>query len=127
MARFRSESVRLQYEEERRINASNPTCVICDREALQSFTYWKIITNEFPYDLIASTHHMLVPMRHVTEVELSDSEKEELVSIKHGLLDPQYDFIIETVSKKKSIPEHFHLHLVVVNPLLESSESNPNT
>ena len=86
-------------------------CIICEREPLECYKYWKVIENHFPYDRIASLHNMLVPMRHVTEEELTKEEYQEL-QIKKNHTD-QYHYIIEAANHSKSIPQHFHLHLIV--------------
>src|SRR3989344_1004131 len=88
-------------------------CPLCLKTPEQTFTHWKIVTNDFPYDKIAKTHHMITPLRHVSEQELSDDEKKELQDIKGGYLNTHYEYIIEPTHKKKSIPAHFHLHLIV--------------
>ena len=78
------------------------------------FTLWKIIPNDFPYDRIAKKHHMIVPLRHVQEKDLSTEERAELQEIKgRGFDDDTYEYIIEAAQKIKSVPGHFHLHLVV--------------
>lgn len=87
-------------------------CVLCEREARKEFTWWKIIVNKFPYDRIASVHDMLVPKRHATEDELTEDEKCELREIKRTEIH-DYQFIIEPTPHVKSIPTHFHLHLIV--------------
>ena len=71
------------------------------------------MANSFPYDLIASTHHMIVPLRHVVEAELSAEELREFAVIKREVVDVGYDNIIEATTKNKSLPAHFHLHLIV--------------
>ena len=88
-------------------------CKLCEDKSLKEFTHWRIITNLFPFDLIAKTHHMIIPKRHITYNELTEVEKQELELIKTTLLGEEYEFMIENLSKMKSIPEHFHLHLVV--------------
>ena len=57
-------------------------CRLCAPTPLKTFTYWKIIKNNFPYDRIARVHDMLVPIRHTREQELSDAELDELSQIK---------------------------------------------
>lgn len=89
-------------------------CVLCERESIREFGHWRIIENIFPYDKIAKTHHMAIPKRHVKEHELSDGELEELRVIKETCFHTDYDFMIEATYKAKSIPAHFHLHLIVV-------------
>ncbi len=90
-------------------------CVLCGSSIIESFEHWRIIPNRFPYDLIAKEHHMLIPNRHVVEHELTDDERRELLMLKHEGLE-KYDYFIEANDGKKSIPEHFHLHLIVGRP-----------
>lgn len=90
-------------------------CNLCKNkkgELLKNFKYWKILKNIFPYDLIAETHHMLMPKRHVAEKALTKKEKQELFLLKHGYVEINYEFMLEGTHKKKSIPGHFHIHLL---------------
>lgn len=113
---FRSEDVQKQYETWRTEVKAKNVCPICERPAIQAFTYWKIIDNHFPYDLIAKTHHMIVPLRHIREQSLTAEEMAEYWKIKAGPLQ-EYDLIAEATYKRKSIPEHFHMHLLVTKPM----------
>lgn len=88
------------------------SCALCTKSAKQTFSHWKIIPNDFPYDLIAEAHDMIVPIRHVTEQEITPEEWREYQEIKTGVLQ-DYDYLIEATSKTKSIPAHFHIHLIV--------------
>jgi len=92
-------------------------CPLCSNEPLKTFKYWKVIVNDFPYDKVAQRHHMLVPLRHVAEGELTEDEKHELFDLKPTYLNDEYQFIIEATHKTKSIPSHFHLHLIVAKEL----------
>lgn len=56
---------------------------------------------------------MVVPKRHVIEIGLSSDELHELQQLKMSYINQTYEFIIEPTAKLKTIPEHFHLHLVV--------------
>lgn len=110
---FRTKVGNAQYDAYRRDNpAFRDTCVLCDKTPLRDFTWWKIIENAFPYDRIASLHHMLIPKRHTTENGLTPEERNELQHIKDTGLDT-YQFLIEPTHAFKSIPNHFHLHLIV--------------
>jgi diadenosine tetraphosphate (Ap4A) HIT family hydrolase len=88
-------------------------CRICEGAAMEEFQYWKVIKNNFPYDKIATTHNMIAPKRHADEHGLSAEEWNELTKIKNGYLHKEYDYLIEATHRKKSIPTHFHLHLIV--------------
>jgi diadenosine tetraphosphate (Ap4A) HIT family hydrolase len=88
-------------------------CPLCGKEPIETFQFWKVIENSFPYDLIAKVHHMLIPKRHASEHELSPEELEELAMIRQSFVHPNYEWIIEATHQSKSIPSHFHIHLLV--------------
>ena len=96
-----------------KVGDSVRTCALCAKKSKKEFTSWRIVKNNFPYDLIAQDHDMLIPRRHVTEDTLTSEEKNELLIIKRDILVADYDWLIEPTSKHKSIPDHFHLHLIV--------------
>lgn len=113
MAEFRTQKNENKYIKELKNKRSE--CPICDRVGLKTFKYWKIIKNDFPYDRIAKKHDMLVPIRHVIENDLNQKELDELRKIKNSFIkDSNYDYIIESNYKMKSLPTHFHLHLIVL-------------
>ncbi|MBI2123885.1 MAG: hypothetical protein HYU04_01445 [Candidatus Wildermuthbacteria bacterium] len=88
-------------------------CKLCEAPSVKDFTHWRIIRNDFPYDLIAKAHDMIVPRRHVMEHDLSSQEKKEYDEIKTDHINATYTHIIEPTLGLKSIPGHFHLHLIV--------------
>ncbi len=88
-------------------------CPLCSGEPLKTFTHWKVMQNAFPYDGIARVHDMLVPLRHSTEGELTEEELKELFDIKQGHLNEHYEYVMEATNKTKSVPTHFHLHLII--------------
>lgn len=102
-----------KYKDYLKNHPSDGSCPLCSKEAIRTFKHWKITDNAFPYDLIASKHRMVVPNRHVPEEELSGDELNELAKIKREFIDSDFDYIIEATTKNKSVPEHFHLHLIV--------------
>lgn len=110
---LRSDEMMMRYEEHRRTGALEHSCPLCDADAIQKFAHWKIIPNRFPYDLIAETHHMIVPLRHTAELELTEEEVEEFRKIKYEELQ-EYDILIEATKHTKSIPAHYHLHLITL-------------
>ena len=92
-------------------------CALCNRKAIKAFKHWKIIKNDFPYDKIAKEHHMIVPLRHITEDSLSEKELSELQKIKKGfIVKNNYHYIMEGTKHAQTQPEHFHLHLIKLKP-----------
>lgn len=95
----------------------NCPCPLCSREAIQDFKNWKIIHSDFPYDRVSKINHMLVSKRHVTEENLNPEEWDEFHDIKSSYVNNNYDYILETVKKRKSLPDHFHIHLIVIDEI----------
>jgi hypothetical protein len=114
MATLRSPETKIKYKEWINAKAPSDACPLCEREPLETFKFWKLIDNKFPYDRVAKTHHTLVTLRHVPETELSDEEKDELIEIKRGYANERYDYVLEATPKALSIPEHFHVHFMVI-------------
>lgn len=113
MPSLRTPEGKKRYQEYMQNTPTSDTCVLCDKPTIREFEYWKITGNAFPYDLIAQSHDMIMPIRHTTEIELTNAEKEEFLKIKLDILEEVYDYIIEATLKNKSIPGHFHQHLIV--------------
>ncbi|MFZ6014964.1 MAG: hypothetical protein ACOYUZ_01240 [Patescibacteria group bacterium] len=85
-------------------------CFLCKAEPIKEFTYWKIVENEYPYDKVLSAHHMVTLKRHVNEEGMTAAEIAEFTIIKK-LMHMEHDMIFENAHKKKSIPDHHHLHM----------------
>lgn len=93
-------------------------CPLCRLAPIRTFTHWKIVENEYPYDLVVELHHMLVPLRHVTDGELTDEELREFAELKHDVvLHDTYQYFMEAARPTQSVPAHFHVHLVVMKDL----------
>lgn len=115
-SKLRTEELENTYREYRKTDTFTNGCVLCKEEPLKLFKHWKVIVNKFPYDRIAGTHHMVVPIQHCTEVDLNQEQRNELIEIKNHELNDEYDFFMEPTHKGRSIPGHFHIHLVVIKP-----------
>ncbi|HVZ76187.1 MAG TPA: hypothetical protein VG934_02890 [Candidatus Paceibacterota bacterium] len=103
-----------KYKDYREQGGLDHGCPLCEAEPLKKYTYWKITDNKFPFDRIAQRHEMLLPLRHTNELGLTEEEKSELLAIKHSDdIQGSYQFMIEATEKQKSIPGHFHIHLLV--------------
>ena len=111
MATLRSPETQKRYDEWKVAHSRNGRCVLCDREPVTPFTYWKIIHNDFPYDSVTQKHDMLVTLRHVVGTELNNEEKEEFEQIKKTYLGKHYESVLESLQSVMTIPSHFHLHL----------------
>lgn len=83
---------------------------------VKEFTHWAIMENEFPYDAIATTSHMLTTKRVApfNWNSLTAEEKEEFEIIKNGYAKENYDVLWENLPRGITIPIHFHLHLLVL-------------
>jgi hypothetical protein len=114
MPRLRTKKSEKKYHDLVKAGLLKHGCRLCQVSSLKEFTYWRIIRNDFPYDLIAKVHDMIVPKRHAKESELKEIEKKEYAKIKTTYLEAKYEFIVEPMMKLKSIPAHFHLHLIIV-------------
>lgn len=112
MTYYRSKAVDEAYLAEQKQPNWNDGCKLCEAVSLFESTFWRVIPNKFPYDLIAADHTMIIPKRHVTEDELTAEELEELKTLKTTYINDHYMFIVEATLKRKSIPKHFHLHLI---------------
>lgn len=113
MASLRSAEMKKKFAEYRENSKGDIECQLCIKPSLNDFTHWRIVENSFPYDLIAKEHQMIVPRRHVPESGLIKEELDEFMKIKEEFINSHFDYIIEATPKNKSIPEHFHLHLIV--------------
>ena len=92
-------------------------CNLCDKaakETIKNFQYWRIVKNIFPWDRIVKVHHMIIPKRHIMYEKLNAGEKRELAALRVGYINKNYGVMAEATHRKKSIPDHFHLHLIVL-------------
>ena len=110
---WRSEETHNLYAADRALNVSSDKCPLCTAESVKEYIHWRIIPNKYPYDATTSTHRMIVPKEHVVETGVSLEALQELKSLKMTDLNDEYAFIMEVLPKNKSIPGHFHLHLLV--------------
>src|SRR3989344_7686558 len=106
MATLRTKEKEEEYQQYVREGNLANGCKLCDKQGFRTFNHWKIVANDFPYDRIAKTHDMIVSIRHVGEDGLSREELEEFKKIKEEHIFATYEYIVEPVHKKKSIPGH---------------------
>ena len=90
---------------------------MAEAPSLQDFTFWRVIDNTYPHDIIATTHHMLVPKRKFAEEDdMTESEAEELSIIKSQLA-YKYDSIQMNFPRNRTIPDWLHYHLYIYREL----------
>ncbi len=84
------------------------------KEAIKSFKHWFLVENDFPYDAIAKTHHILFPKRKVpfNWECLNKKELEEFAKIKKGYLSETYEVLWENLPKGRSVKSILHIHLL---------------
>lgn len=89
-------------------------CRLCKISSIKEFKHWRIVSNKFPWNRIAKIQHMIIPKRHIIYEKLNNIEKKEFEIIKKTYIEKKYELIAEATNKKKSIPEHFHIHLIIL-------------
>lgn len=117
---FRTKEMCSRYDECKKSEEFKSGCVLCKKVPIQEFQYWRIVLNDFPYDRIAKVHNMILPIRHIAGDGLNTEEIAELFEIKKKYLQ-EYDYIIETSKQRRSIPDHFHLHLIMSKSSLDEA------
>ena len=61
---FRSQELTDKYTARHKSPAFTAFCPLCEAAVIELFSYWKVITNNYPHDLITKIYHMLVPTPH---------------------------------------------------------------
>jgi diadenosine tetraphosphate (Ap4A) HIT family hydrolase len=97
--------------------ADKTVCHLCEASSVTEFEHWRVIKNKFPYDMVAVQHDMIVPKVHKKEEDLTAAELQELRELKTTYINDNFQMIMESVPRNKSIPEHFHLHLLAIKTI----------
>lgn len=110
---LRSEEVQEAYMKERSVHGKFTPDFFQEKDG-KEYIYWRLIENDFPYDLIAEKHFLLSPRRNfANDWEMSDEERQELFDIKKQIAETlEFDSIYENVPHNRTLPGHYHLHLV---------------
>lgn len=118
---LRTRETQEHYEKVMRERASSPqaACPLCFVESVREFTFWRIVPNAFPYDRIARVHHMAVPKRHAQWADLTADELDEFDRLRKNELDGAYTYFVEASTSFKSIPAHFHMHLITLKTFVD--------
>lgn len=115
---WRSPELKEKYHEAMKNRHDGSPCPLCQLKSVREFKFWRITVDEYPYDMIASKHDMLLPKRHVVSNQLTQEETTELNEIiEGGELDKDYDVIQKSLNSVSSIPSHTHYHLMKIKDI----------
>jgi len=117
MTGLRTHKLHKKYKKYQRASFRPGQCVLCDKvgaKTLKNFRHWRIVRNLFPWNRVAKIQHLIIPKRHAMYPRLNNQERKELEKIKLDYLNNQYDVLAEATPRIQSVPEHFHLHLIVL-------------
>lgn len=118
MGYWRTPETAALYAVAREKHLANPVD-IRENTLVQAFEHWVLVVNNFPYDAVLTTHHMLIPTRDgvPTRDDLSTTELEELAIILREHIEPRYDIVFENMPVARTILTQFHLHVGIVRNL----------
>lgn len=109
---LRTPETEQKYQDMKDSGIMNKVCRLCEEDIKMNFMHWRLVPNRFPYDRAFEPHDMLIPIRHTAT--LNEEEKAEFELIKESYIDRHYHYIMEATHPTKSIPQHYHLHLVEI-------------
>lgn len=118
-SKVRTDATMHRYHDVMKAREGSDVCVLCAVPSLVEYEYWRIVDNEYPYDRIASTHHLLMPKRCCDDNDLTVAEHAELIALRDTVLNDQYDCMVVNMPKYTSVKQHFHYHLIVLKEELE--------
>ncbi len=106
--RLRSDATHTKY-----CNSPKTVDFLGTAPAIAEWTYWKLIENQFPYDVIAEKHDLVVPKRKFAKkTEMNYDEIEEFAEKVRPYLVEHYDMEIRNYPKAQSVPDHYHIHVL---------------
>lgn len=108
---LRTAATEQKYQDAKENRTTTPLELVT---SLQMFNHWRIVNNDFPYNVGYKRCHMLVLKRAGAGSwhDLRPEEIAELNELKRTHLYDEYDQIIENCPSRRSVPHLFHLHLV---------------
>lgn len=109
------ESETIYAEVRSKWNGDDP-CRMCKIPPTREIGSFVITPNEFPYDAVCSLNDMLALKECAPSLTIE--QVVELEGIKQVLgAEGFYDLILENMPRKKTIPGHWHIHLMRLRPL----------
>lgn len=80
-------------------------------KSLNEWEHWRLVRNEYPYDMVFDKHDLLILNRKVESIfDLTKAERDELELIVNGR-QSIYDGILYPFRHTMTYPDTLHLHL----------------
>lgn len=113
MSDLRSKNNSIKYKELLKNLGDDVKDELVKKDSIKEWEHWRLVENDYPYDLIASKHTMIIPKRVFGSlIEANCLELAEIAEIKIELAN-QYNLYIEsTPGTQRSIKAHYHLHCI---------------
>lgn len=116
---MRKTNLRTPEMHEKYINATKDPDFYENTPSVEDFVHWRIIENSYPYDAIATVHHMLVPRRVFQHPkEMTVEEMLEFSMLENFTLVDTYDFISRNFPANQSAPQRLHYHLLALKEVV---------
>lgn len=113
---LRTKDLQKSYDEHLKLHTG--ICIFCAKDLLiKEYKFWVLLQNKFPYNKWGNEHWLLAPKRHVEEeIYLLEDERIELYKILASL---NYNMQILNKKEDRSVPHHFHYHLLTLKKYAE--------
>lgn len=112
---LRKEVSELLYQQAKEQGKSTPLELT---KSIRQWEHWRLIDNDYPYDICFATHHMMVPKRAgvAERFDLNDDEKKEFDQILKDFVYENYDLWFENCPRKRTMSHIYHVHLATYYP-----------
>ena len=106
---LRSAAGEQAYQDVREAKALEPLSQV---KPIKEWKHWKLVPNQFPYDVAFRRHNMLIPKRQFANREqMKFYEWQELQLIIRDYIEKHYDLLIDNMASKRSITSLYHVHV----------------
>lgn len=106
---LRTQAGELRYQDAKNRKALEPLSQV---EPIKEWKYWKLIPNQYPYDMAFRRHNMLVPKRQYADRgQMHFIEWQELQIIIRDYIEKHYDVLFDNMQKRRSNTTIYHVHV----------------
>lgn len=107
---LRTELLERRYQFAKKTNGTRP---LSDIPAIKTFIYWRIVPNDFPYNVAFKTHDLLIPNREYAGwKDLPRLAQAEFRWILDNYCQNRYDMIVENTHHRRTVHNLYHVHLL---------------